>query len=68
MNDPVYTIRGYIPSDQLEMVAGVDEDDLGIYEWEEFRVIGDPTREIVKRNLHVRIKKGVDLFPAQASM
>lgn len=56
--DHIFTSKGLLPLDQLTFSTGIVDDDNEHTTWEEWR---DGTGEIVKRNVHIRIKKGVEM-------
>ncbi|MFA9204849.1 MAG: hypothetical protein ACEQSH_00175 [Bacteroidia bacterium] len=55
-DEMILTSRGPMAASLLDYRAGTTEDGQAVAEWEEWRVIGDPTGEIVKRNASVRKK------------
>lgn len=56
--EDVWTSKGLIPAAELTYTTGEVDNDNEHTTWEEWR---DHTGEIVKRNAHVRLKRGVEL-------
>lgn len=53
----IYTIRGDLDEALLTKTTGSLDNEDERTTWEEWRVTDDPTQEIVKRNVHVTLKK-----------
>jgi hypothetical protein len=64
----IFTTRGNIDEALLSKTTGADEDERAVAHWEEWRVIGDLSGEIAKRNVHVVLKDGVDLSALQGAL
>lgn len=58
MSDLIFTSKGLLPADTLAYSEGGFDDENETTTWQEWR---DATGEIVKRNAHVRLKRGVEL-------
>ncbi len=57
MDEPlIYTTKGNLPIASLQYSHRWEEDDVAITFIEEYRLDG----EVVKRNAHARLKKGLD--------
>lgn len=56
--EDVWTTKGLIPAAELTFTAGEIDNENEHTTWEEWR---DHTGEIVKRNVHVRLKQGVEM-------
>ena len=56
--EDVWTTKGLIPAAELAFTTGEVDNDNEHTTWEEWR---DHTGDIVKRNVHVRLKKGVEI-------
>ena len=54
----IWTSKGFMPADALTYSTGEVNNDNEHTTWEEWR---DATGEIVKRNVHVRMKQGVEI-------
>lgn len=54
----IFTSKGLMPLDKLTFSTGGIDNDVERTTWEEWR---DDTGEVVKRNVHVTLKTGVDL-------
>lgn len=54
----IWTNRGYMDEAELTFSTGEVDNENERTTWEEWR---DHTGEIVKRNVHVRLKKGVEM-------
>lgn len=54
----IFTIRGMLPVQTLTFTEGQDENENEVVAWQEWRAIDG---EIVKRNVHVHLKKGLEL-------
>ena len=58
----ILTSKGMMDEALLSFATGGEEDDRAVIRWEEWR---DATGEIVKRNVHVDLKHGLDLAGIQ---
>lgn len=63
--EDVWTSKGLIPANELAYTTGGSENENEHTTWEEWR---DHTGEIVKRNVHVRLKKGHDFTIDQGAL
>ena len=54
----IFTSKGYMDEAELTFTTGGVDNDNENTTWEEWR---DSTGEIVKRGVHVRLKKGVEV-------
>lgn len=54
----IFTSKGLMPLDKLTFSTGDMENDVERTTWEEWR---DDTGEVVKRNVHVTLKTGVEM-------
>jgi len=65
MSDLILTIRGPMAASDLTFSTGEIDNENEHTTWEEWR---DDTGAIVKRNVHVRLKKGAELVLEQESL
>jgi hypothetical protein len=59
----IYTIHGDMDESLLEKTEGVVDNDNEHTTWVEYRLNG----EVVRRDVHVALKKGLEMVPAQES-
>lgn len=63
MDEPlIYTIKGNLPVKDLEYSTAWNEDDHAIQFYEEWKLNG----EIVRNNVHIKLKQGIDAPLEQA--
>jgi hypothetical protein len=65
MTDLIFTSRGLLPVDALAFTTGEVENENEHTTWEEWRAADG---EVVKRNVHVRLKKGHDFMIDQGAI
>ena len=63
--EQIWTSKGFITAHQLTHTTGEIDNENEHTTWEEWR---DSTGEIVKRNVHVRLKKGSEFVIEQGTV
>lgn len=56
----VTTIFGLMDDSLLARYSGTDENENAWVDWIEYRIKDDPTKRIVHRSVHVRMKVGIN--------